>query len=95
MIYKLMHQKLGGDDAYQSHVVLDADGCALAKFVLEQSHCAVIENAVTLQLFGGEQLFHVLTRSGLEKTAGFRCAIGLLVPLQNRRRNEASRTAFQ
>src|ERR1700675_59020 len=46
VIYKLMKQKLSGDDANQAHVVLDADGGAPAKLVQKHSDRARIENAV-------------------------------------------------
>src|SRR5580704_13776993 len=95
VIYELVHQKLRGDDADQSHVVLDADGGARSKFCLEHGHRGRIENAVAPNLLGGKESLCVLARGGLEKTARFRRSIGLLMTLGNRWWNKTGRTAFQ
>src|SRR5580658_687338 len=95
VIYELADQKLRGDDADQSHIVLDADGGALLKFCLEHRHRGRIENAVAPNLLGGKEGLYVLARGRLEKTAGFRRSIGLLMALDNRWWNETGRTAFQ
>src|ERR1700722_5713391 len=95
MVYELVYQKLCGDDADQSHVVLDADGGALLKFCLEHGHRGRVENAVSPDLLGGQQGLYVLASGGLQKTARFRRSIGLLMALRNRCWNQTGRTAFQ
>ena len=80
MIYELMNQKLRRNDANHSHIVLDADGSTFAKFFLEHGHRNRIENAVAPYLLWRKQLVHILARRRLEKTASFRCPIGLLMP---------------
>src|SRR5579872_1353533 len=94
-IDELMNQKLRGDDADQSHVVLRADGGALAKLVYELRHSRRIEDTVATYLLRGKQIVHVAARGGLEKTAGFWRPIGLLMTRHNRSRNESAGAAFQ
>src|ERR1700676_5550151 len=95
VIYKLVDQKLSGDDADQAHVVLDADGGAPAKLVQEQSDRALIEDAIVPILLRGKQFLHVLARGRLEKAAGFGGAVGLLVAFHHGWRNESGGRAFQ
>ena len=95
VIDEVMNQKLGGDDADKSHVVLCTDGSTLAELVNEHRHCGSIENAVAAYLFVGEQIVHEGARGWLKKTAGFGGTVGLLMTVCNRRWNQSLRAAFQ
>src|SRR5580765_2183016 len=75
VIYELVYQELGRDDANQSHVVLDADSGAPLKFIQEHCHRTRIENAIPAQLLGGKQFLHVFARGRLKETAPFRSAV--------------------